>query len=228
MKKISRFFAACAEAAATRRAVKKESVTLASPQHPSMQAEPSVLQYRITCQQWHFAYSAGTRWPTRIDSAASADRRKRVPLRQDPLDQGPRTPPRPVPDPILSPTLSSRNASLLCYIPLRWLDLRHRRHNQRKKFRRETQVRFHAFQGLYIFVAWLMVDWVISPILSVGSGFGFPHRHFTNDIPAVARRICRLDLHARQSEPRRKLQNFPSWATWRSAPSANSAPDVPI
>ena len=32
------------------------------------------------------------------------------------------------------------------------------------KFRNNQTVRFHAFQGLYLFVAWLIVEWVISPI----------------------------------------------------------------
>ena len=32
-----------------------------------------------------------------------------------------------------------------------------------ERFRHETQVRLHAFQGLYLFVAWLMVQWVIGP-----------------------------------------------------------------
>jgi uncharacterized membrane protein len=27
-------------------------------------------------------------------------------------------------------------------------------------------MRFHAFQGLYIFAAWLIVDWAIQPIFS--------------------------------------------------------------
>src|SRR5207248_4430990 len=28
----------------------------------------------------------------------------------------------------------------------------------------DRTVRFHAFQGLYLFVAWLIVEWVLSPI----------------------------------------------------------------
>ena len=59
--------------------------------------------------------------------------------------------------------ISNRQAALLCYIPLvGWIaaivvlaaD----------KFRHDTQVRFHAFQGLYLFVAWLIVEWVVSPM----------------------------------------------------------------
>jgi len=37
------------------------------------------------------------------------------------------------------------------------------------RFRDDTRVRFNAFQGLYLFVAWLIVDWVLGPI------FSFPH-----------------------------------------------------
>jgi uncharacterized membrane protein len=31
-------------------------------------------------------------------------------------------------------------------------------------FRSDPKVRFHAFQGLYIFVAWLIVDQVLGPM----------------------------------------------------------------
>ena len=60
--------------------------------------------------------------------------------------------------------ISNRNASLLCYIPMvGWLAAIVVLASER--FRRETRVRFHAFQGLYLFVAWLMVEWVVSPAL---------------------------------------------------------------
>jgi uncharacterized membrane protein len=32
-----------------------------------------------------------------------------------------------------------------------------------ERFRHDRMVRFHAFQGLYLFVAWLMEDWVLRP-----------------------------------------------------------------
>lgn len=35
-----------------------------------------------------------------------------------------------------------------------------------RKFKNEHVVRFHAFQGLYLFAAWLVVQWVIHPIIS--------------------------------------------------------------
>ena len=58
--------------------------------------------------------------------------------------------------------VSSRNASLLCYIPVvGWIAAIVVLASDR--FRHDTQVRFHAFQGLYLFVAWLLVDWVIAP-----------------------------------------------------------------
>jgi uncharacterized membrane protein len=75
-------------------------------------------------------------------------------------------------------SISSRNASLLCYIPyLGWIAAIVVLASER--FRKEMKVRFHAFQGLYIFVAWLMVDWVISPVLSIGFEFGMPFHRLT-------------------------------------------------
>jgi uncharacterized membrane protein len=66
---------------------------------------------------------------------------------------------------------TTRNASRLCYFPwLGWIACvlvlaTHR-------FQRDYEVRFHAFQGLYLFVAWLLVDWVVSPMLRM-TGYGF-------------------------------------------------------
>ena len=61
--------------------------------------------------------------------------------------------------------ISPRAAALICYIPIvGWLAaivvLASRR------FRDNADVRFHAFQGLYLFVAWLIVDWVVDPLLT--------------------------------------------------------------
>ena len=33
-----------------------------------------------------------------------------------------------------------------------------------RKFKGEHEVRFHAFQGLYLFAAWLAVSWVVRPL----------------------------------------------------------------
>jgi uncharacterized membrane protein len=59
--------------------------------------------------------------------------------------------------------MSPRTASILCYIPVvGWIAavivLASR------QFRRDTTVRFHAFQGIYLFVVWLIVDWILSPM----------------------------------------------------------------
>jgi len=59
--------------------------------------------------------------------------------------------------------LSPRKASLLCYIPVvGWIPSIFLLSSDR--FQQDRQVRFHAFQGLYLFVAWLMADWVIGPM----------------------------------------------------------------
>jgi uncharacterized membrane protein len=69
--------------------------------------------------------------------------------------------------------ISPRTASLLCYIPFAgWIAAIVVLAAQR--FRANRTVRFHAFQGLYLFVAWLIVRWVFSPI-------PFPTRHFRLD-----------------------------------------------
>ena len=76
--------------------------------------------------------------------------------------------------------VSGKNAALLCYIPwLGWIAaiivLASGRYKRDTADARE--VRFHAFQGLYLFVAWLIVDWVVSPalrlsMLGMGHAFG--------------------------------------------------------
>jgi uncharacterized membrane protein len=67
--------------------------------------------------------------------------------------------------------LTDKHASLLCYIPwLGWIAaiivLASARYKRDTDGARE--VRFNAFQGLYLFVAWLIVDWVVSPALRFG------------------------------------------------------------
>jgi len=61
--------------------------------------------------------------------------------------------------------ISHRNAALLCYIPwVGWIAAIAVLASDR--FRTERRLRFHAFQGLYLFAAWLMVEWVIAPMLT--------------------------------------------------------------
>jgi len=74
-------------------------------------------------------------------------------------------PPGPAPDPLAG--MSPRTAAILCYIPtVGWIAavivLASR------KFKNDHNVRFHAFQGLYLFATWLLLKWV-SPIMDFGS-----------------------------------------------------------
>jgi len=58
--------------------------------------------------------------------------------------------------------ISPRTAATLCYVPLiGWVACVVALASA--KFRRNRNVRFHAFQGIYLFVAWLLVDWGIGP-----------------------------------------------------------------
>lgn len=67
--------------------------------------------------------------------------------------------------------ISARTAALLCYIPVvGWIPALVVLASAR--FRPDAQTRFHAFQGLYLFVAWLMVDWVVKPLVRSG-GYWF-------------------------------------------------------
>jgi len=68
--------------------------------------------------------------------------------------------------------VSNRTASLLCYIPMvGWIAAIVVLASMR--FRKDARVRFHAFQGFYLFVVWLIVDWVIGPFFS----FAGPWHH---------------------------------------------------
>ena len=61
-------------------------------------------------------------------------------------------------------SLNPRTASILCYVPgMGWIFAIIVLASQR--FRQNRLVRFHAFQGLYLFVAWLMEDWVLKPMM---------------------------------------------------------------
>src|SRR5262245_50307248 len=78
---------------------------------------------------------------------------------------------RPPADPLAG--ISPRTASILCYIPVvGWIASIIVLASDR--FRRHQQVRFHAFQGLYLFVAWLIVDQVLRPMFVGLPGAAFP------------------------------------------------------
>jgi uncharacterized membrane protein len=77
----------------------------------------------------------------------------------------PPPPPRNSQDPLSG--ITPRTASILCYIPgMGWIAAIIVLAAQR--FRHVPSVRFHAFQGLYLFVAWLMNDqvlkWALMPV----------------------------------------------------------------
>ena len=58
--------------------------------------------------------------------------------------------------------LSPQAASILSYVPwVGWLAGIYILASS--KFRQDRETRFHAYQGLYLFVAWLVVDWAIRP-----------------------------------------------------------------
>ncbi len=69
------------------------------------------------------------------------------------------------------PGITPRTASILCYVPVvGWIPAIVVLASQ--KFRHDRDVRFHAFQGIYLFVAWLIVDWVIGPLYHFPFGPG--------------------------------------------------------
>ena len=87
-----------------------------------------------------------------------------------PIDGAPAsaaTPPRPAP-PTAGDILAGippRTASILCYIPgIGWIPAIIVLAAER--FRHDKVVRFHGFQGLYMFVAWLIEEQVMRPIFS--------------------------------------------------------------
>jgi uncharacterized membrane protein len=85
--------------------------------------------------------------------------------------------PSPAPDPFSG--MSPRTASILCYIPgIGWIASIVVLASE--KFRTNRIVRFHAFQGLYLFVAWLIEDWVVRPMVH-----GIPNLHLDNLFKAV-------------------------------------------
>jgi len=68
--------------------------------------------------------------------------------------------------------ISPRAASVLCYVPfVGWLAAIVVLASER--FRHNRTVRFHAFQGLYLFVAYLIVDWVVGPLFRMLPGGQF-------------------------------------------------------
>lgn len=89
-------------------------------------------------------------------------------------------PPPPPPRPDVWGGVSDRTATLLCYIPLiGWIPAVALLASNR--FTHDQRVRFHAFQGLYLFIAYLLVDWVVQPFAS------FPGSFLPRVIPSLLR-----------------------------------------
>lgn len=82
-------------------------------------------------------------------------------------------------------TVSDRHASMFSYIPfVGWVVAIIVLASDR--FRRNDRVRFHAFQGLYLFAAWVLVDWLISPVL-LGPLFGV--RAYLRSLEAILKLV---------------------------------------
>jgi uncharacterized membrane protein len=61
--------------------------------------------------------------------------------------------------------MAPRTAAILCYVPIvGWIMSIVVLASPR--FARERTLRFHAFQGIYLFVAWLLIQWVVQPMFS--------------------------------------------------------------
>src|ERR1035438_4299433 len=70
--------------------------------------------------------------------------------------------------------INPRTASILCYIPgIGWIASIIVLASDR--FRHDRLVRFHGFQGLYLFVAWLLDDQVLRHLLERIPGFQLQH-----------------------------------------------------
>ena len=92
---------------------------------------------------------------------------------KQPAEAGPASRPfAPGKDPLAG--VNPRTASIFCYIPgIGWIASIIVLASDR--FRHDLKVRFHAFQGLYLFVAWLMEDWVLRPIFRMVPNFQIHH-----------------------------------------------------
>ena len=85
--------------------------------------------------------------------------------------------------------VSPRTASLLCYVPmLGWLAAIVVLASAR--FRHDSKVRFNAFQGIYLFVAWLIVHWALGPMFGFSHFWGGPHFYTVLPILLKAAVFC--------------------------------------
>ncbi|MEI9811988.1 MAG: hypothetical protein WDO18_04640 [Acidobacteriota bacterium] len=76
------------------------------------------------------------------------------------------------------PPIDPKQMATLCYIP--WIGwIASAAILATGKYKKERRVIFHAFQGLFLFIAWLLVDWVVKPM------FGFPGMIGRSFVPGV-------------------------------------------
>lgn len=69
--------------------------------------------------------------------------------------------------------LSPRAASILCYVPwLGWIPAVYVLLSD--KFREARDVRFHAYQGLYLFFSWMLVHWAVGLWVNLTPGPTIP------------------------------------------------------
>jgi uncharacterized membrane protein len=91
---------------------------------------------------------------------------------KQPLDAAAPPPMAAARDPLAG--LNPRTASILCYVPgIGWIASIVVLASDR--FRHDRRVRFHGFQGLYLFVAWLLDDQVLRHLLERIPGFPLQH-----------------------------------------------------
>jgi uncharacterized membrane protein len=84
--------------------------------------------------------------------------------------------------------MSPRTASILCYIPgVGWIAAIVVLASTR--FRANRSVRFHAFQGLYLFVAWMLNSWVLRPFELMADFMSHVHPHSLVELVLLALEI---------------------------------------
>ena len=93
---------------------------------------------------------------------------------RQPVDAAAPPPSSVAPDPDPLAAVNPRTASIFCYIPgIGWIASIIVLASGR--FRHNRLVRFHGFQGLYLFVAWLLDDMVLRHLFERIPGFQLHH-----------------------------------------------------
>lgn len=107
-------------------------------------------------------------------------------------------PPNPAPSPAAAhdflAEISDRTACILCYVPVFGI-IPAVIFLASQRFRTNYRVRFNAFQGLYLFVIWLIVSSAVPTILP-----GFPGGHALNDLASLALISCWIYMLVKASK----------------------------